>query len=325
LLSKSVLFLIASAVWAVEPGALPLTWTTGGPNCIVTPDWQIHEYNPDFYILRESGCTNYEKPFLYLIFGKERVLLLDTGAGKTVDTRSIVHQVIGRWLKREGRTEIRLLVTHSHGHGDHVAGDTQFRNVAGVEFVEPDVKAVQTAFGIQSWPDANGAVDLGDRVLDVIPIPGHQEASIALYDRKTGVLLTGDSVYPGRLYVSDWEQYRASIQRLVLFTEGKVVAHVLGCHIEQTRQPYLDYPVGTTYQPDEHSLEMGRAELLELDEALHKLGSTPTRAAYRDFTIWPVKRKVLKQSRERQRPHDWSTRYPEARTRSLTLPAQFQR
>ena len=32
------------------------------------PDWQIHEYNANFYILRESGCTNYEKPFLYLIF-----------------------------------------------------------------------------------------------------------------------------------------------------------------------------------------------------------------------------------------------------------------
>ena len=39
------------------------------------PDWQVHEYNADFYILRESGCTNYEKPFLYLIFGKDKALL----------------------------------------------------------------------------------------------------------------------------------------------------------------------------------------------------------------------------------------------------------
>ena len=257
---------------------------------MVTPDWQVHEYNPNFYILRESGCTNYEKPFLYLIFGKERALLLDTGAGKTVDTQSIVNQVIGRWSKRQGQTEIHLVVTHSHGHGDHVAGDAQFRNVPGVEFVEPNAKAIQAAFQIRSWPDKNGAVDLGDRILDVIPIPGHQEASIALYDRRTGVLLTGDSVYPGRLYVSNWEQYRASIQRLVLFTESNVVTHVLGCHIEQTRQPYLDYPIGTTYQPDEHSLELGRAELLELHQALKKLRSTPKQVAYRDFTIWPAKR-----------------------------------
>ena len=52
-----------------EPGTLPVAWRTGGPNCMEAPDWQVHEYNADFYILRENGCTHYEKPFLYLIFG----------------------------------------------------------------------------------------------------------------------------------------------------------------------------------------------------------------------------------------------------------------
>jgi hypothetical protein len=75
---------------------------------------------------------------------------------------------------------------------------------------------------------------------------------------------------------------------LVVFTEGKTVTHLLGCHIEQTRQPYLDYPIGSIYQPDEHSLAMGRAELLELNEALTKLGSNPTRMAFSDYTIWPM-------------------------------------
>src|SRR5690348_1012706 len=71
----------AAIALAVEPGTFPAAWITGGPNCLEVPDWQVHEYNPTFYILRESGCTNYEKPFLYLIFGKERALLVDTGAG----------------------------------------------------------------------------------------------------------------------------------------------------------------------------------------------------------------------------------------------------
>jgi len=57
---------------AIETGTLPAVWITGGPNCLEVPDWQIHEYNANFYILRESGCTNYEKPFLYLIFGRGR-------------------------------------------------------------------------------------------------------------------------------------------------------------------------------------------------------------------------------------------------------------
>ena len=53
------------------------------------PAWEIHEYNPDFYILRESGCINYEKPFLYLLFGKEKCLLIDTGAGETDVARAV--------------------------------------------------------------------------------------------------------------------------------------------------------------------------------------------------------------------------------------------
>ena len=37
----------------------------------------------------------------------------------------------------------------------------------------------------------------------MIPIPGHDVASIALYDRVTGNFMTGDSLYPGRLYVPE--------------------------------------------------------------------------------------------------------------------------
>src|SRR5688500_3774564 len=66
----------------VEPGVLPHTWTASGPKCMEVPDWQVHEYNPNFFILRQSGCIHYEKPFLYLIFGRDSALLEDTGAGQ---------------------------------------------------------------------------------------------------------------------------------------------------------------------------------------------------------------------------------------------------
>jgi hypothetical protein len=44
----------------VRGGQLPQKWITGGPNCVEVPDWQIREYNEDLFILRESGCTDYE-------------------------------------------------------------------------------------------------------------------------------------------------------------------------------------------------------------------------------------------------------------------------
>jgi hypothetical protein len=64
--------------------------------------------------------------------------------------------------------------------------------------------------------------------------------------------------------------------------------HVLGAHIENTSEPYVDYPEGTKYQPAEHPLELGRAHLLELLDGLTAMNGRLERRAFRDFTIWPV-------------------------------------
>ena len=146
-------------------------------------------------------------------------------------------------------------------------------------------------FGMKHWPEDVGALDLGGRMLDVLAIPGHDVLSLAYYDRQTGVLFTGDSVYSGRLYVRDFPAFVASTQRMVRFTESKIVTHLLGCHIEQTRTAYLDYKIGTQYQPDEHSLELSRGSLLELNDALSHM-QKPDRLALRDMTIWPVNEKA---------------------------------
>jgi hypothetical protein len=67
----TLVFVLAAVAWASEPNGAGLE-----------PGLQVHEYNDNFYILRESGCINYEMPFLYLIFGDRKALLEDTGAGQ---------------------------------------------------------------------------------------------------------------------------------------------------------------------------------------------------------------------------------------------------
>src|SRR6266852_490205 len=86
-------------------------------------------------------------------------------------------------------------------HGDHTAGDRQLEGLKNVTMVPLTPEGTARFYGIEKWPQESGQVDLGDRVIDVIPIPGHDRVGVALYDRQTGVLLTGDSLYPGRLYV----------------------------------------------------------------------------------------------------------------------------
>jgi glyoxylase-like metal-dependent hydrolase (beta-lactamase superfamily II) len=272
----------------LEPGVLPRSWKTGGPNCLTVPDWQVHEYNEDFYIIRESGCIHFEKPFLYLIFGTDRALLEDTGAGD-VQTGAEIMSLLDKRAKKENRPRLPLTVIHSHAHGDHIAGDKQFQGLADVRFIAATPGEIAKAAGIAQWPFDAGHLDLGGRIVDVIPIPGHNEASIALYDRKTGNLMTGDSLYPGRLSVSaaDLPTFTASAGRLADFVRTHPVGHVLGTHIEQTRTPYLDYPRGTVYQPDEHSLDLERAHVFELNDAFIGMNGNLQKVALPDFTIVP--------------------------------------
>src|ERR1700753_1820950 len=106
----------------LERGTLPAHWLSQEPKCMEIPDWQVHEYNPNFYILRQSPCTDYEKPFIFLIFGKDKALLADTGS-RDGNLPPTLQLVIHHWLKRNGRASIPLIVVHTHEHADHTWGD----------------------------------------------------------------------------------------------------------------------------------------------------------------------------------------------------------
>src|SRR6476661_5509816 len=136
LLAFAVAAMAASSDRAgLKPGTLAEPWLTGGPNCLTVPNWQVQEYNEDFYILRESGCINAEKPFLYLIFGENKALLEDTGVARTtpdangetvIPTAPVIMDLLAQWAKRKKHAPVSLVVIHSHAHGDHIAADKQF-------------------------------------------------------------------------------------------------------------------------------------------------------------------------------------------------------
>jgi glyoxylase-like metal-dependent hydrolase (beta-lactamase superfamily II) len=246
----------------------------------------VHRYTDDTIIIRQSKDATFEAPFVFLLFGNDRVLLLDTGAVKDDTLRQTVDRVVADWVADHPRPDYRLVVAHTHGHGDHVAGDASFADRPATDVVGNAPEDVQAFFGFTSWPDQVVEFDLGGRRLALTGIPGHHAASIAIHDPRSGLLFTGDSVYPGRIYVDDFPAFVASMDRLVGFAEAREVTHVLGCHIEMTSEPRCDYYFGCRYQPHEPPLQMTVAQLRALRDAAASVADRPGAHRFDDFIIY---------------------------------------
>jgi len=172
------------------------------------------------------GITHIDEHFIdpfyrcniWHVRGRDRDLLVDSGMGVV----SLVAEV--PWL-----VERELLAVASHAHFDHVGNHHEFSQrachpaeahiladprgdwnladrYAVVEMFEclPPAGYLQSTYRVAPAPatrlvESGDVIDLGDRVFEVIHVPGHSPGSIALWEKTTGVLLSGDAVYDGPL------------------------------------------------------------------------------------------------------------------------------
>lgn len=252
------------------------------------PQTQVQRYDRDTFVIRQSVRTNFEAPFLYLLFGRDRALLIDTGAGG-LKIRPAVDAAIAAWLADHHRTSIPLMVAHSHGHGDHHQGDDEFAAWPDTTVIGLTPEAVAAVFGVAHWPDTIATYDLGGRALSVIPTPGHEPAHIMIYDARTRLLFSGDMLYAGRLYVptDQFATYAASADRIAAFARTYPIAMLLGAHIEMTRTPGKDYPMDAATHPDEHPLELPASAIGRLRAAVHRVERAPVLANEGDFILYP--------------------------------------
>src|SRR6188472_485846 len=244
------------------PGTMNVHWNEGSKDCVENPQppIQVHRYNADTFILRESLCATYEAPFIYLLIGKTKALLIDTGAVADAKTMPLAQTVIS--LLPNGGSRLPLTVVHTHGHLDHRSGDDQFRALPDVEVMPTDLESVQKRLGIAGWPNAIGQIDLGDRVIDVIPTPGHYSSHVAYYDRQTGLFFSGDFLLPGRLLIEDTDADLASARRVAEFVAQRPIAYVLGGHIELDESGKTFS--GNRHHSNERSLQLTKQDLLAL-------------------------------------------------------------
>jgi hydroxyacylglutathione hydrolase len=264
-----LLLLISSAAAQLVPGSMDAHWDEGAADCgkVSLPPLQVHAYNQQTFVLRQNLCSTFEAPFLYLLIGSKKALLIDTGDVADPQKMPLAKTVLDL-LPVEGSAKLPLLVVHTHRHLDHRAGDGQFQNLPNVQVVGYELERVKAFYHFTQWPNGVAQIHLGDRIVDVIPSPGHNETEVSFYDRNTGLFFSGDFVIPGRLLIDDTPAELATVQCVADFVRDRRVSFVLGGHIEKNAAGEL-LPWESTYHPHEHVLQMTKADLLALPSTVH--------------------------------------------------------
>lgn len=199
------------------------------------PWFEVYKVAPGVFAIYEP--RQFEEVISYLILGANRALMFDTGMG-IADIRKVA----------ESLTPLPITVVNSHTHNDHVGGNWQFNSIDGMDtaFTRANAKGSVAAaqaelapgnvcgslppgfdtktystrpWHITHWIHDGDKIDLGGRTLEVISTPGHTPDSICLLDRANGLLFTGDSFYPGTIWLyapeTDLDAYARSVKRLV--------------------------------------------------------------------------------------------------------------
>ena len=162
----------------------------------------------------DSHTWRFEDDFVrfFLLEGTEKAALIDSGAN------SPNALTLAKTL-----TDKPIILLNTHGDGDHISGTGAFSEIymhesdygRKVSSQFPDVVLIKV--------NDNDVIDLGDRPVTAIHIPGHTYGSLAFLDAKERVLYAGDSVQKGHIYMfgdhRDPKQFEASLNKLIEMTD----------------------------------------------------------------------------------------------------------
>jgi hydroxyacylglutathione hydrolase len=146
--------------------------------------YEVRQLDASCWQIEESGVRS------FLITGDKRALLVDSGYG-TGNIKEIAGQL----------TALPLMLVNTHTDRDHIGCNALFEK-AYMHPAEYDRYHLGTGAGPAVEPLWEGdRINLGGRSFEVILIPGHTPGSIALLDAENRVLLGGDSVQAGMIFM----------------------------------------------------------------------------------------------------------------------------
>ncbi len=143
----------------------------------------------------------------FLLMGTERALLVDSG----MQTRNAKELA-------EALTDLPLSLLNTHADPDHIGSNGEFDEfyMNPAECVNFYGKQQRNGKILPVWD--RDVIDLGDRPLRVIALPGHTPGSIAVLDETNRRLFSGDPVQDGRIFMfgacREMHAYIHSLHRL---------------------------------------------------------------------------------------------------------------
>ena len=193
-----------------------------------------------------DGVSLISEPFIKAFYrcnvwhvkGRDANMLVDSGMG-VVDLRRHITVLSGK----------HTLAVASHTHFDHIGGHHEFserlvhrneaeiltlpdrRNTLADPYVTDDIFTrmppapyVSAEYRVKSAPatrllDDSDIIELGDRHFEVMHTPGHSPGGLMLWEKSTGVLFSGDTIYDGPLiddaYHSNIDDYLETMKRIL--------------------------------------------------------------------------------------------------------------
>ncbi len=197
--------------------------------------YEIEKIHENFYMISEK--KHWEETNMYYLIGNERNLLIDTGTG-IFPLRHILEKIDPK--------PIDVVLTHAHW--DHLGNVHEFENVyvhqEDIEWVTkglplPDEQIVNMMtkdvkkeylrdFKLPPLKHSSPK-DIDEfefENIEFVHTPGHSPGSLCIYDKDSGTLFSGDTIYEGTIYChfesTDPVRLDKSIQKLNMLNVTRI-------------------------------------------------------------------------------------------------------
>lgn len=177
----------------------------------VNPYAEVYQFRENLYAIFTESLDGMGDPWMFLIDGPEKAMLIDTGFG-VGDLKGLVKEIVG---------DKPLVVVNTHSHFDHAYGNSQFETIYCHKYEVPRMEKVNNSHIWDYLFDKNGnpkwtkfdrkdivpyhkyeiigvedghLFDLGNGYfIEAVLLPGHTPGQCAFYDKVNHTIFIGDT------------------------------------------------------------------------------------------------------------------------------------